>query len=107
MAALRVEWTRQALADVDQIHDFIAARDPRAARAVVERIDRAITRLCEHPRMGRTGRVAGSRELVVAGSPYIVAYRLRRRSVQLLAVIHAARRWPDRLDPVGRQDEDA
>jgi toxin ParE1/3/4 len=47
--------------------------------------------------MGRAGRTAGSRELVVSGTPYIVAYRLRGRTVELLGVIHAARRWPNRL----------
>jgi toxin ParE1/3/4 len=97
MAALTIRWTRQAIADVDNIYDFIAAPDPRAARAIVDRIDRAITNLTLHPRIGRSGRVAGSRELVVAGTPYIVAYRLRGRTVELLGVIHGARRWPDRF----------
>jgi toxin ParE1/3/4 len=97
MAALTIKWTKQAIADVDNIYDFIAASDPQVARAMVDRIDRAITNLTLHPKMGRSGRVAGSRELVVAGTPYIVAYRLRSRTVELLGVIHAARRWPDRF----------
>jgi toxin ParE1/3/4 len=97
MAALTIRWTRQAIADVDNVYVFIAARDPRAARGIVDRIDRAITNLTLHPRIGRSGRVAGSRELVVAGTPYIVAYRLRGRTVELLGVIHGARRWPDRF----------
>jgi plasmid stabilization system protein ParE len=42
MAALTIKWTRQAIADVDNIYDFIAANNPRAARAIVDRIDRAI-----------------------------------------------------------------
>ncbi len=45
--------------------------------------------------MGRADRVAGSIELVVAGTPYIVAYRVRGRAVELLGVIHTARLWPD------------
>jgi plasmid stabilization system protein ParE len=53
MAALTIRWTGQAIADVDHIYDFIAARDPRAARAIVDRIDRAITNLTLHPRIGR------------------------------------------------------
>jgi toxin ParE1/3/4 len=62
---------------------------------MVDRIDRAINSLVAHPRIGRAGRVAGSRELIVSGTPY-VAYRLRGRAVELLGIIHAARRWPDR-----------
>jgi plasmid stabilization system protein ParE len=97
MAALTIRWTRQAIGDVDNIHDFIAASNPRAARSIIDRIDRAITSLTVHPRMGRLGRLSGSKELVVAGTPFIVAYRLRGRAVEVLGVIHAARRWPDRL----------
>ena len=97
MAALTIKWTKRAIADIDNIYDFIAARSPRAARATIDRIDQAITNLTLHPRLGRAGRVARSRELVVAGTPYIVAYRLRARTMELLGVIHAARRWPDRF----------
>jgi toxin ParE1/3/4 len=75
MAALTIRWTRQAIADVDHIYDFIAANNAAAAQAMVDRIDRAINNLAAYPRMGRVGRLAGSRELVVSGTPYIVALR--------------------------------
>jgi toxin ParE1/3/4 len=78
MAALRIEWTKQAIADVDNIYAFIAANNPRAARAIVDKIDRAIVSLSIHPRMGRPGRVAGSRELVVPRTRFIVAGRHAR-----------------------------
>ena len=45
--------------------------------------------------MGRTGRLAGSRELIVPGTSFIVAYRLQGQVVELLGVLHAARRWPE------------
>jgi toxin ParE1/3/4 len=48
--------------------------------------------------MGRPGRVPGTRELVVAGTPYIVAYRVTASRVDVLAIIHAARRWPQMFD---------
>jgi plasmid stabilization system protein ParE len=43
---------------------------------------------------GREGRVTGTRELVIRGTPFIVAYRLERNEVSILAVMHAARKWP-------------
>jgi toxin ParE1/3/4 len=95
MAALTIKWTRQAIADVDKIYDFIAANNPRAAKAIVGRIDRAITGLTTHPRKGRSGRVAGSRELVVPRTHFIIAYRLEGQAVEVLGVMHGARRWPD------------
>jgi toxin ParE1/3/4 len=44
--------------------------------------------------MGRPGRVISTRELVVSGTPYIVAYRVREGVVEILAVIHGAQQWP-------------
>lgn len=44
---------------------------------------------------GRTGRVAGSRELSIRGTPFIVVYHLEKNEVRILAVLHAARKWPD------------
>jgi addiction module RelE/StbE family toxin len=94
MAPLATRWTRQAIADLDQVFDFVATTSPQAARAVIETIDRAVDGLTAHPRLGRPGRVAGTRELAVPRTPYLVAYRLDR-GVEILAVIHGARRWPE------------
>ena len=44
---------------------------------------------------GREGRVARTRELVIRGTPFVVAYRVERNEVSILAVMHAARKWPD------------
>jgi plasmid stabilization system protein ParE len=52
MAALTIRWTRQAIADVDHIYDFIAANNTAAARAMVDRIDRAIDGLVAHLEWG-------------------------------------------------------
>ena len=60
---------------------------------MVEAVVAGIESLARHPDMGRKGRVAATRELVVA--PYVVAYRVRRTEIEILAIIHGARRWPD------------
>jgi toxin ParE1/3/4 len=39
--------------------------------------------------------VAGTRELVIRGTPFVVAYRVKKNEVWVLAVIHGARKWPD------------
>lgn len=64
---------------------------------MVERIEDAVSTLARFPELGRTGRVQGTRELVVAGTPYIVPYQIKGSVVEILTVLHAARRWPDRF----------
>jgi toxin ParE1/3/4 len=92
---MTLTWTRTALQDLKHLHDYIADDNPDAARKMVSRIREAASRLRRNPRIGRVGRVPETRELVIAGTPYIVAYRIEGRQVQIVAVIHGAQRWPD------------
>jgi toxin ParE1/3/4 len=89
-----VRYTRQALADLDEAREFIAQERPAAAAAIGQRIRQATSGLSQFPDRGRQGRVAGTRELVIAGSPFIVAYRISDGHVDVLAILHAARQWP-------------
>ncbi len=91
---MRVRWLRRALANLEAEGDYIGEENPAAAARVVERIFRAVKLLKENPAMGRPGRVAGTRELVVDGTPYIVPYRVRGDAVEILRVFHARRKWP-------------
>jgi toxin ParE1/3/4 len=91
---VRVRWLRAALAAIDAEVDHIARDDPAAADRVADRIKRSVEQLAEHPAMGRAGRVPGTRELVISGTPYIVPYRVRKGAVEVLRVFHSARRWP-------------
>jgi addiction module RelE/StbE family toxin len=84
-------WRRQAERDLEHIFDFVLQHDPGAPRHLCDRIERRVGQLRDHPHMGRPGRVAPTRELIVAGTPYIVAYRVTGSKVDALAVIHAAR----------------
>lgn len=94
---MRVRWLERALGNLDEIGEYIARDNPRAASAVVEAIWRKTQGLQVHPELGRPGRVEGTRELVIPGLPYLVAYRLRGDSIEILRVLHAARRWPRKL----------
>lgn len=90
---MTVRWTPTALHDLESLHAYIRHDNSIAAEAAVERILAGIDALCQHPQMGRSGRVAATRELVLA--PLVIAYRLRRDTLEILAIIHCARRWPD------------
>jgi toxin ParE1/3/4 len=91
-----VLWTEPALADLAALHDYISNDDPRAADAMVRRIVDLVERqLLRMPESGRPGRVPKTRELFVSGSPYLVPYRVNADSIEILRVMHGARRWPD------------
>jgi plasmid stabilization system protein ParE len=79
------------------LHDYIAERNPEAARRMVNRIREAASYLRRTPYMGRPGRVEETRELSIAGTPYIVAYLIEGSEVQIAAVIHGSRQWPESL----------
>ena len=92
---MKLRWTRVALQDLRHLYEYIAEDNPLAASSMVDRIQDAAQRLKKHPQMGRPGRVQGTRELVIAGSPYIVVYIFSDSEIQIVAVIHSAICWPD------------
>ena len=51
--------------------------------------------LAEVPGMGRPGRKPHTRELVVPGSPCIVPYSVTQGRIEIIAVLHGARNWPE------------
>ena len=60
----------------------------------VYRIFSTIGTLEDLPLIGKPGRIAGTRELVVPATPYVVAYRIEDEVIQILAIMHGAQRWP-------------
>jgi addiction module RelE/StbE family toxin len=92
---VKVRYTRQALLDLGEIYDYIAAENAAAASRVVTEIEHEIQQLKAHPRLGRPGRVDETRELVISRFPYVVAYRDQADEIQILSVMHAARAWPE------------
>lgn len=94
---MKVVWLRTALRNLGEIATFIARDDPADAARVVRRIQDATVRLGRHPESGRPGRVVGTRELIVTGLPFILAYQVRHARVEILRVLHTSRRWPEQL----------
>ena len=93
---MRVRRLRKALRNLDDEATYIAADDTAAARLVVKRVLAAVAMLAKQPGLGRPGRVPGTRELIVAKTRYIVPYRVRGETVEVLRVFHTSRRLPER-----------
>ena len=92
---MEIHWLDRAMDELNAIHDFIAADNPTAAHLTSQKIDAAVDLLAEQPSLGRPGRVPQTRELVVPGTPYLVAYSVVVDVITILSVQHGARRWPD------------
>ena len=97
MISRRLEYAPRYFRRLEDIHEHVAANNPTAASGMIERIRAAVTRLAASPGLGRPGRVAGTRELVIPRKPYIVPYRVRGDVVQIITILHGAQRWPDKL----------
>lgn len=91
---MRVRWLRAALRNLDEEASYIARDDAKMARLVVERVLGAVAMLSDRPGLGRPGRVPGTRELVVKKTRYIVPYRVRSDTIEILRVFHTSRRLP-------------
>lgn len=90
---MTVRWGPTALHDIESLHAYVAEDNFAAAAETVERILSGIDNLARFAEIGRKGRVPGTRELIIA--PYVVVYRVSEDTVELVAIIHSARKWPD------------
>ena len=95
---MKVRYTRRALAHLSEIRAYIAQDRPGSAKAVGETIRAAAAHLAQFPEAGRPGRVSGTRELVVPRLPFVVAYRVAEGHIDILAILHGARRWPSSFE---------
>ena len=92
-----IQWTQRARRQFLAIIDAVLEDNPSAAERVYDAIMDSVSRLVTFPEMGRRGGVPGTRELVIASQPYLVAYRIRGQTIHILAVLHGAQKWPDRF----------
>lgn len=90
---MKVLWLSDARQDIKKLFLYILESNPAAARRIRKRIYDSVKGLADNPALGRSGRVFGTRELIIPRTSYIVAYRVRNNAVEILRVIHGARDW--------------
>jgi len=90
-----VRWTPNAEHDRAEILDYIAADNPSAAARLNSLFDKAAAMLEEHPKIGKTGEIPGTRELLPHKS-YRLVYEMDMETVWVLMLVHTARQWPPR-----------
>ena len=94
---MHVKWLATAKENLDSDADFIAKDNPKAAESIVQLVVKKIRVLEQYPFLGRIGRIPGTRELIISGTPYIVPYRIVEDRIEILRVIHASREWPKKF----------
>lgn len=92
---MRIVWSPTARRDLRHLRDYIGENNPAVAAETARKIVSATRRLVDYPGSGRLGRLPHTRELVVPGTPFILPYTVRGEEVRIIAVLHAARKWPD------------
>lgn len=53
----------------------------------------AAAKLASHPKVGRPGKISGTRELIPHES-YRLVYEIDGNTVWVLTLVHTARQWP-------------
>lgn len=87
----QVYWRKQAINDLATISAYIAAHSPASAARLIDAIIAQVELLTTYPQMGRIGRRAGMRELVVH-THYLVIYRVLPDAINIQRVKHVARK---------------
>lgn len=95
---MRIKWLDEAVLDLVEIRKYIAADKPQTANRVAALIRQSVEPLADHPDIGRPGRIDGTRELILTALPYIIPYRVKNDIIEILRVLHAARKWPHELE---------
>jgi len=85
---VEVVWSALARTRLREIRDYVARDKPDAAERLAIRIVAMVETLRNHPRLGRVGAEPGIRELVIAGTPYIVLYRVHEQRVVVSTIWH-------------------
>ncbi|MHB9118325.1 MAG: type II toxin-antitoxin system RelE/ParE family toxin [Burkholderiales bacterium] len=85
-------WRPRAVADRKKIAEYIARDNPMAAVELVDMLLGKASMLDANPKVGRTGRLKGTRELV-AHENYVVVYRVLPKTVEILRVLHTSQHW--------------
>lgn len=88
---MQVAFAAAAKRDLEAIVNYIAQDNPVAAAKVFDAVSAVAARLADFPEMGHAGRLPDTRELVVAGLPYVIVYHVARDVVTIIAVFHGAR----------------
>lgn len=86
----------RAVRDIAEIEAYINDENPAAAANVASRIRKAFDLITDRPDIGRPAPIPQLREWSIPGLHYIIPYRVRGDTVEILRVFHTSRQRPPR-----------
>ncbi len=89
-----MKWVEAARADLDAEMSYLSKEDEDMALKAYATIRNQVNLLAQFPNKGRSGRVFGTRELVIQHYSYIVPYRVKDNTIEILSVFHTKRQLP-------------
>ena len=92
-----VRWMRPALDGLAGIISYLADKDPNAADRLIARLRQRAASLATRPEQGRPSRLEGVRELVVSGNSYVLFYRIKVTTIEIIRVHHTRQQWPPKV----------
>ncbi len=91
---MEIRWSPEAADEFVEIVAYLDERSGIAGRRTAHAIYDEVGMLASFPRLGRAGRVEGTRELFFLPYPFFAVYEIQDEAVVILRVVHGARRWP-------------
>ena len=87
---MKIRWLPNAQKNLEAELLKIAEEDKGAAMRIALYVKERTEQLGKYPESGRPGRVQGTRELVLSRLPYVLPYRVRANTVEILRFFHTA-----------------
>jgi toxin ParE1/3/4 len=95
---MKIVWTKRAEQHLRAaVRYWSREKSETAADLMLERILTTVELLENNPELGRPGRIATTRELFLKPLPFVLTYRVRRDKIEIAALIHGARKWPEQI----------
>lgn len=93
---MKVNWTAAARVQLRDIKAFVAHSSPQYATKTIDRLTRRSRQIARFPRSGRIVPEANNVNIreVIEG-PYRMIYHILEDEIDIIAVVHGARQWPD------------
>ena len=95
MARLTILETRKTLQALSEVLEYYESQQSGLGARFLRSYDTQIEVVRDMPKIGRSGKVFGTRELVMQDFPFLVVYRIRKDYLEIIRLIHQSMKYPN------------